>query len=75
MVDEIDLDPSIEEPEIWEREVKVQHTGRQYTLPLPMDFIDVMDLQKGDVFIISVPLKNKKGYSIKLKEKNGKRKS
>lgn len=69
MVDEIVSGPELDEPEILKKEVKVQHTGRQYLLPLPIDFIDALDLKKGDVFIIEVPLNNKKAYSIKLKNK------
>jgi len=70
MVDEIISEPELEEPEILKKEVKVQHTGRQYLLPLPMDIIDALDIEKGDVFIIKVPLNNKKAYSIKFKNKH-----
>lgn len=70
MVDEVDSGPELDEPEILKKEVKVQYTGRQFILPLPIDFIDALDLEKGDIFIIEVPLKNKKSYSIKLKNKH-----
>ena len=69
MVDGIEFDKDIDEPTVLEKRVRVQHTGRQFFLPLPVDFIDVMDIEKGDVFIIKVPLDNKGKYSIKL-EKN-----
>ena len=69
MEEEVDLDKLIEEPDILIKKVKVQHTGRQFTLPLPIDFIDALDIEKGDTVIIKVPLSKKKEYSIKLEKK------
>ncbi len=59
----------IEEPDVLVKKVKLQYTGRQFTLPIPIDIIDALDIEKGDVFIMTVPLNDKKNYSIKL-EKN-----
>ena len=62
------MNPEIKEPKEIVKEVKVQHTGRQFLIQLPIDFIESMNIKKGDVFIIKVPLKDKKKYSIKLKK-------
>ncbi len=56
----------IEEPEVLVKKIKVQYTGRQFTLAIPIDVIDALDIEKGDTFIINIPLNNKKNYSIKL---------
>ena len=61
--------PTIKEQKELVKEVKLQYTGRQYLLQLPRGFVEALDLEKGDVFIIKVPLNNVKNYSIKLKEK------
>ncbi len=65
----MELNPKIKEPKEVLKEVKVQYTGRQYIIQLPIDFVDVMDIEKGDIFIIKVPLEDRSKYSIKLKKK------
>jgi hypothetical protein len=62
------FEKEIEEPEEVVKKVKVQDTGRQFILQLPRDFIDALDIEKGDIFILKVPLNNKKNYSIKLEK-------
>ena len=59
--------PTIKESKVISKEVKVQHTGRQYVLQLPIDFIEALEIEKGDIFILKVPLNDIKNYSIKLK--------
>lgn len=69
MVNGVVLDNKIEEPDEVIKKIKLQHTGRQYTLAIPVSIIDALDLEKGDLFIFKVPLKNKNDYSITI-EKN-----
>jgi hypothetical protein len=57
------------EPEELIKEVKVQDTGRQFILQLPREFTRVLEIKKGDIFVIKVPLKEISKYSIKLKRK------
>ncbi len=63
-----EFDIKIKEPDIITKEQKLQFSGRQYSIQIPVDIIDALDLDKGDVFIFKVPLKNKKNYSIKIKK-------
>ena len=62
----------IEEPSVLVRKTKLQYNGRQFTFSMPIDIVDALDIVKGDVLTISVPLDNKKDYSIKLDKYDGK---
>ena len=62
------LTPRIKEPEILEKGVKIQDTGRQLIIQIPAQIAQALDINKGDVIIFRVPLKNVKEYSIKLKK-------
>ena len=51
------------------KEIKVQQTKRgQHFLQLPIAFVELLKIKKGDRFIVKVP-KDIKDYSIKLKRK------
>lgn len=66
---EDELTKKIEQPDEIVKQVKLQHTGRQYILQIPADVVNALDLEKGDIFIIKVPLENKNEHLIKLKRK------
>jgi len=55
------------------REVKVQEnkagTTKQYSIKLPISFVEELNIKKGDVFIIELNPETME-YSFKLKEKN-----
>ena len=61
------LTPKIEEPEELIKEVKVQDTGRQLIVQIPVQIAEALKINKGDIVIFKVPLKNIKEYSIKVK--------
>ena len=65
------LAPRIEEPDILIKEVKIQHTGRQFTLPIPIQVVEALDIEKGDIIVFEVPLeeKDKNKYKIRLKKR------
>jgi len=57
------------------KEVKVQSSrakGRhtdQFSIQIPKEIVRELDLKKGDIVIIDVPLKDKAKYSIKFKKR------
>lgn len=66
--------PIITEPEVIIKEVKVQSTGRQLIVQLPVAIQEALEINKGDTFVFTVSMKNPKEYSIKIKRRkqNGK---
>lgn len=69
------LSPRIDVGDVFEKEIKVQYsksknkkTG-QFSIQLPIQFVDLLGIEKGDIIQIKVPYKDKKLYSIKLKKK------
>lgn len=70
MTEDLFSTPEIEEPKEIIKEINVQQTKRgQHFLQLPISFVEALDIKKGDIFILKVPLDNVKEYSIKLKRK------
>ena len=61
------LKPQIKQPKELIKVIKVQYTGRQFILQLPIQFVELLDIKRGSEFIIKVPLDKPKQYSIKLK--------
>ena len=61
------LVPKINQPKELIKEVKIQYTGRQFILQLPIQFVELLNIKKGDKFIIKAPLDSPDKYSIKLK--------
>lgn len=59
-------------PQKIKKEVKVQESkggnGKQFSIRLPRDFVEELNIKKGDIFIIEYNPEEKK-YSIKLKGK------
>jgi bifunctional DNA-binding transcriptional regulator/antitoxin component of YhaV-PrlF toxin-antitoxin module len=57
------------------REVKVQCSKPknrvlgQFFIQIPKEIVRELEIKKGDVVVIDVPLKNKNNYSIKFKKK------
>jgi len=57
------------------REVKIQcskpksRQEGQYFIQIPKEVVRELELKKGDVVLINIPLKNKSKYSIKFKKK------
>ncbi len=68
MVKEDILEPRIEQPKELIKEINVQDTGRQFILQLPVQFVELLGIKKGDKFIIKASLNNPEDYSIKLKD-------
>ncbi len=64
------LMPKIIEPTEINREVKIQHTGRQLVVQIPAEVAYTLDIEKGDFFVFKIPLSNKKQYSIKFKKQH-----
>lgn len=67
MIEKDILVPKIDQPKELIKEVKVQYTGRQFILQLPIQFVELLNIKKGDKFIIKVPLNYPDKYSIRLK--------
>lgn len=72
MIKESDLNPKIEEPKAFIREVNIQYTGRQFLVQIPIQAVELLNIKKGDKFIFNVPLKSPEKYSFKLKNKSKK---
>lgn len=57
------------------KEVKVQcskpkkRNVGQYSIQLPKEVVRELNIKKGDIVLIDIPLKNKGKYSIRLKKK------
>ena len=67
------LSPRIEVGKEFVKEVKLQYsqskkkkTG-QYSIQIPIQVIDLLKLEKGDLIEIKIPFKDKNKYSIKFK--------
>ncbi len=58
--------PVIEEPEEIVKKVKIQDTGRQLVIQIPIRIANALNIKKGDMLVFKVPLKKKGEYSIKL---------
>ena len=65
-IGEDEITPKIKEPKILVKEIRVQDTGRQLILQLPSQVVELLNISKGDKFIIKIPLDNLKEYSIKI---------
>jgi hypothetical protein len=56
------------------REVKLQcskpknRKEGQYSIQIPKEIVRELELKKGDIVIINIPLKDKSKYSIKFKK-------
>jgi hypothetical protein len=64
------LNPQL--PDKIRKEVKIQEskagTVKQYSIKLPIDFVEELNIKKGDIFVIELDPETKE-YSIKLKGK------
>lgn len=66
---EAKLTKRIEEPDVLMKEVKIQSTGRQLIVQIPVAVADALDVEKGDTVIFKIPLAHKTDYQITIKRK------
>ena len=65
---EDNLTLKVQEPNELVKEVRVQYTGRQLIVQIPVQIVEALNIKKGDLLTFRVPLDNLKEYSIKLKK-------
>jgi hypothetical protein len=65
-IEDDSLTPKVEEPKELIKEVRIQNTGRQFVVQIPVQIVEALDIEKGDIITFRVPLDKIKDYSIKL---------
>ena len=54
-------------PDVIRKEVKIQHSGKQFSIKIPLNIVEELGIKKGDIIIFEYDTNSNK-YSIKLKK-------